>query len=255
MAKQNLGRVAMVSKGEYSSATTYERLDIVTYQGSSYVCKKDSTGNLPTNTEYFDLLAQKGTDYIITQQDYQEIADVVETDIQPTISAIETTANNAKTTANNANTIANTANSTANTAKSIAEGANQSLSYNNYQSMITEFNALADDIYNVGQNVMIVTLEVPDLWISAIQSTSISYTYTTDEAFINELATNGYVQVGYYRLSALETQKVDLTNYYTKSEANTELAKKVNNADVEEKDLLITYEDETTETVKLVVYK
>ena len=29
MAKQNLGRVAMVSKGEYSSATSYERLDIV----------------------------------------------------------------------------------------------------------------------------------------------------------------------------------------------------------------------------------
>ena len=60
MAKQNLGRVAMVSKGEYSSATSYERLDIVTYEGSSYVCKKDSIGNLPTNTEYFDVLAEKG---------------------------------------------------------------------------------------------------------------------------------------------------------------------------------------------------
>lgn len=35
----------------------------------------------------------------------------------------------------------------------------------------------------------------------------------------------------------------------------TALAGKVNTADVEEKDLLVTYEDTTTETLKLVVYK
>ena len=60
---------------------------------------------------------------------------------------------------------------------------------------------------------MIITLQVPDLWISGIESTSQTYTYTTDEAFTTELNTNGYVQVGYYKLSALETQKVDLTDY------------------------------------------
>ena len=221
MAKQNLGRVAMASKGEYSSATSYERLDIVTYAGSSYVCKKDSIGNLPTNTEYFDVLAEKGTkgqdgqdghtpvkgtDYWTTQ-DKQEIVTDVETDLQPTITAIQNTAN---------------------TAKSIAEGANQSLSFSNYQAMITAFNSLANNAYNVGQNVMIITLNVPDLWISSIESTSQTYTYTTDEAFTTALATNGYVQVGYYRLSALETQKVDLTNYYTKPQADTLLGAKVN---------------------------
>ena len=232
MAKQNLGRVAMASKGEYSSATSYERLDIVTYAGSSYVCKKDSIGNLPTNTEYFDVLAEKGqngengtdghdgvdgqagqdghtpvkgTDYWTTQ-DKQEIVTDVETDLQPTITAIQNTAN---------------------TAKSIAEGANQSLSFSNYQAMITAFNSLANNAYNVGQNVMIITLNVPDLWISSIESTSQTYTYTTDEAFTTALATNGYVQVGYYRLSALETQKVDLTNYYTKSQTDTLLNVKV----------------------------
>ena len=218
MAKQNLGRVAMVSKGEYSSATSYERLDIVTYEGSSYVCKQDSIGNLPTNTEYFDVLAEKGqngqdghtpvkgTDYWTTQ-DKQEIVTDVETDLQSTISAIQNTAN---------------------TAKSIAEGANQSLSFSNYQAMITAFNSLANNVYNVGQNVMIITLNVPDLWISSIESTSQTYTYTTDEAFTTALATNGYVQVGYYRLSALETQKVDLTNYYTKTQTDTLLNAKVN---------------------------
>ena len=144
----------------------------------------------------------KGVDYW-TNQDKAEIVQSsvtqVEEDLQPTITSIENTAD--------------TANSTANTAKSIAEGANQALSYGNYQTMITAFNALANNVYNVGQNVMIITLEVPDLWISSIESTSQAYTYTTDEAFTTALSTNGYVQVGYYKLSALETQKVDLTNY------------------------------------------
>ena len=102
-----------------------------------------------------------------------------------------------------------------NEVNSIAKGANQALSYSNYQSMINVFNNLANNVYNVGQNVMIVTLQVPDLWISSIESTSQTYTYTSDSDFVNALATNGYVQVGYYRLSALETQKVDLTNYVT----------------------------------------
>ena len=235
MAKQNLGRVAMVSKGEYSSATSYERLDIVTYEGSSYVCKQDSIGNLPTNTEYFDVLAEKGqngqdghtpvkgTDYWTTQ-DKQEIVTDVETDLQSTISAIQNTAN---------------------TAKSIAEGANQSLSFSNYQAMITAFNILANNVYNVGQNVMIITLNVPDLWISSIESTSQTYTYTTDEAFTTALATNGYVQVGYYRLSALETQKVDLTNYYTKTQTDTLLNAKVNKSS-------FVY-DSNTETLSITI--
>lgn len=102
-----------------------------------------------------------------------------------------------------------------NEVNSIAKGANQALSYSNYQAMINVFNNMANNVYNVGQNVMIVTLQVPDLWISGIESTSQTYTYTSDSDFVNALATNGYVQVGYYRLSALETQKVDLTNYVT----------------------------------------
>lgn len=114
---------------------------------------------------------------------------------------------------NTLNTNNKTVPSAINEVNSIAKGANQALSYSNYQAMITAFNNLANNVHNVGQNVMIITLNVPDLWISAIESTSQSYTYTTDEAFTTELATNGYVQVGYYKLSALETQKVNLTDY------------------------------------------
>ena len=95
-------------------------------------------------------------------------------------------------------------------------GANKALSFGDYSTMISSFNALPNDTYNIGQNVMVVTLEVPDLWISGIVETEeekVEYTYTSDEEFITALTENGYVQVGYYKLSALETQKVDLTYY------------------------------------------
>lgn len=52
----NAGRVLMIPKGEYNSATTYEMLDFVYYQGRSYVCKQTSTGNAPTNTTYWQAL-------------------------------------------------------------------------------------------------------------------------------------------------------------------------------------------------------
>lgn len=104
---------------------------------------------------------------------------------------------------------------------SIAKGANQALSFASYAAMVTEFNSLDDDVYNVGQNIYIRTLEVPDLWISSVESTSTTYTYVDDATFVSGLDTNGYVQVGYYRLSALETQKVDLTNYVTNTDYAT----------------------------------
>ena len=93
------------------------------------------------------------------------------------------------------------------------DGASKAISFANYSAMITEFNSLADDAYGIGQDVYIVTTEVPDLWVSSVESISVPYTYVDDATFISDLNTNGYVQVGYYRLSALETQKVDLTNY------------------------------------------
>ena len=60
MAKQILGRVSIVFKGEYNSTTNYEKLDIVSYNGSSYACLKDCVGVIPTDTTYWQLVAQKG---------------------------------------------------------------------------------------------------------------------------------------------------------------------------------------------------
>ena len=54
------GRVLLQGKGDYAAATTYSPLDWVRYQGKAYVCKAESTGNAPTNTSYWNLLAQDG---------------------------------------------------------------------------------------------------------------------------------------------------------------------------------------------------
>ena len=47
-------------RGAYNGATAYVVDDSVSYNGSSYVCIADSTGNLPTNTAFWQLLAEKG---------------------------------------------------------------------------------------------------------------------------------------------------------------------------------------------------
>lgn len=62
MATKILGKVAITPKGEYNSATTYQDLDLITYQGNSYLALKETKGNLPTNNEYWQLIAKKGQD-------------------------------------------------------------------------------------------------------------------------------------------------------------------------------------------------
>lgn len=51
------GRVLLIPKGTYNAATTYNMLDVVYYDGATYVCKQTSLGNLPTDTDYWQLMA------------------------------------------------------------------------------------------------------------------------------------------------------------------------------------------------------
>lgn len=99
--------------------------------------------------------------------------------------------------------------------ESLAKGANQALSFGNYEEFIHEFNYSPNDEYKCGQNIYIRKLNVPDLWVSRIYDYAAEYTYRTDEDFIRSLTAHEEVQVGYYAVSALETQKVDLTEYAT----------------------------------------
>lgn len=54
------GRVLLMPKGAYNPLTTYEMLDIVSYNGSSYIAKGTTTGNLPTDGTYWQLSAYGG---------------------------------------------------------------------------------------------------------------------------------------------------------------------------------------------------
>ena len=97
MAKENLGKVMMIPKGEYSNDITYEFLDIVSYNGSSYVCKKDTKGNTPENLEYWQVIVEK-PDTLILETDFSTEEKVIGTwiDGKPLYrKIIETTTNSA----------------------------------------------------------------------------------------------------------------------------------------------------------------
>lgn len=52
---QSAGRILLMPKGDYSADTTYTMLDLVNHNEASWVCKKDCTGQEPSdsNTEYW----------------------------------------------------------------------------------------------------------------------------------------------------------------------------------------------------------
>lgn len=74
MAKSIIGKVAITPKGDYSNTTQYKKLDVVTFEGSSYVCIKDCQGIATTNTEYWQLMAKHGE---FTEQQLEDFKDAV----------------------------------------------------------------------------------------------------------------------------------------------------------------------------------
>ena len=60
MASYTIGRVGVVAKGAYVSSTTYQPLDMVTYEDSAYICKQTSTGNTPTASSGYWMQAARG---------------------------------------------------------------------------------------------------------------------------------------------------------------------------------------------------
>ena len=55
-------KIAPLPRGDYSSSATYAKLDVVAYGGATYMAiKAVPTGTVPTNTTYWQLLAEKPT--------------------------------------------------------------------------------------------------------------------------------------------------------------------------------------------------
>lgn len=56
------GRIGFLIKGEYESTSIYDFLDIVYYNGASYVAKKNTVGNTPAeNNEYWQIFAKNSS--------------------------------------------------------------------------------------------------------------------------------------------------------------------------------------------------
>lgn len=68
MSTYVLGRVLPIWKGTYDSTEEYNPLDIVLYNGSSYVALKEAQGIAPTNTTYWSLVAQHGNAEMTPEQ-------------------------------------------------------------------------------------------------------------------------------------------------------------------------------------------
>lgn len=82
MARQILGKVVPTGEDTYDNSRTYNELCIVMYNGQSYISKKETRGNKPDNTEYWQQLVEKpvkGTDYF-TEADKDEIVNDVTND-------------------------------------------------------------------------------------------------------------------------------------------------------------------------------
>ncbi|NLD52382.1 MAG: hypothetical protein GX650_05755, partial [Clostridiales bacterium] len=57
MAMNNLGRVAMIHRGDYDPGYDYKPLDCCYHQGSTYICKAETVGNAPPNAAYWVLMS------------------------------------------------------------------------------------------------------------------------------------------------------------------------------------------------------
>lgn len=206
---------------EIKNAYSYDEMTIIT--GSSDENKpfftvqayKDLNKELNNKVDKVQGKELSSNDFTDTLKEKLEgLENYDDTEIKEDISGKQDITDNTLTTINK------TVPTAINEVNSIAKLANQAKSYSTYQAFINYLNTAEKTEFIPGQSFMIQTKLVPDLWVYSVENTSVQYTYTTDEDFITytNQATGG--QVGYYKLAQLETQKVDLTDYATKTYVN-----------------------------------
>lgn len=75
MVVQNLGRVGLVLKGDWSATTQYEKLDVIAYDGNSWVAKRSNKNVTPNTTNSDDWqLISNNADLVSTVQGYKNDA-------------------------------------------------------------------------------------------------------------------------------------------------------------------------------------
>lgn len=135
-----------------------------------------------------------------------------------TLSGLKTAVTKAQSTADSAVTAAGKAQEKANQAYTLAEGRSRSASYATIAAMQTALEGASNSQFKVGDNIFIEAVDVPDFWVSKVNTTKGTDKVPTSGSF------NATYNVGYYTISKLETQKVDLSSYALKSYVDTQIA-------------------------------
>jgi hypothetical protein len=179
--------------------------------------------NYTKYNKYFEVISRtKPADYVYTETEvvtwnaFETRVDEKIEEIEETAKSANANSSEAKVNSEMAETKADSAIENAESALVIAKGANQAVSFADYEEMAQSLSNAPADKYNVGQNIMILKLNVPDLWVSYVYEWH-EFHYTTEEDFIEWLK-GGSIQIGYYAISQLETQKVDLSVYAKKEQ-------------------------------------
>jgi len=103
----------------------------------------------------------------------------------------------------------------------IAKGATMARSFKSFKKVVEELSKAEPLQYLVGQHLYISAVNVPDVWIYEAREDDYVEVNTSIEGLISlesNLKAMHKIDVGYYSISVLETQKVDLTDYATKKE-------------------------------------
>lgn len=94
-----------------------------------------------------------------------------------------------------------TAQSRADDAYNLAQGRSRGVAFDTIEAMKSALKSASNTAYKVGDQLFIKATDVPDYWVSEVLSTNSGET-------------------GYYEISEMETQKVDLSGYATNSALN-----------------------------------
>lgn len=96
-------------------------------------------------------------------------------------------------------------------------------SYENISSLITVLNNANNQEFNVGHKLFIQDTNVPDYWVYSVENSNVNYSYIDDKTFIDYISENGTLQVGYYKIAVSEADKVDFTDYATRTWVEEEI--------------------------------
>lgn len=189
------GRILIIPKGNYNAEITYEVLDLVFNNGNSWLCKKTTKGIDPSdsNAEYwykftnFDSIIKNNVTtseegFALDARQGKVLMEAIN-GVSASVASLSTS-----TTASVSDLDAKI-----NEATNIAKGRNQAHVFATTDAMKEWLkNAANKGMAKQGDNLYIVTKDVPDYWVAEVLDTP------NDEGY-------------YYEVEELETQKVDLT--------------------------------------------